>query len=654
MSASKRPLATLDIECFHNWFLIGITCCETGTEWDFQQIDGYPLDFMSIEKLLRHFTIITFNGVNYDVPMLSYAMQGATCTQLKAANDAIIEKGLKWWEFAKQFNAWTPDYIDYIDASEPTPGVRVSLKQYACRLGSRLVQDSPVDFRQPLPFDHVPDEIRYCRNDRGVTHELFTAIKSRIELRENLSAKYGIDVRSKSDAQMAEAVIKEVWTQQMLARPELMSTADGAYYNRYNKPSIAIPSYPHGTTFKANIPSYVHFITPYMQDFLAVVRNADFLISDKEEAIALGHDGKNISTGVRIPDVLKGRDILIGQSVYRVGIGGLHSQESSVGYRSIPGRYTMKTADVRSYYPSMIKNSGMYPRQLGPMFQAIYCGFIDERFHAKDAIKNHAPGTPEYIVLWTIDGGVKIFLNGTFGKLWSRFSIFYNPQGGVDVTIGGQLSLLMLIERLELAGIPVVSANTDGIEIAVPAGYENICDGILAWWQQVTNLALDTKNYAALFSRDVNNYLSIGFDGKPKRKGVMGESGVLQNKHPDLDICADAVTDFLCKGVPIAQTIYGCKDIKKFVRVRGAKGGAGYKESPTAEPVHCGRAVRWYYSIGAQGHIIDMVSGNKVAGSDAAKPIMLMDGSFPADVDHAFYVRNAEALLMDIGYANVR
>lgn len=658
MSVSKRPRATLDIECFHNWFLVGITDHENNVQWDFQQTDTQPLDVQSIIELCKWYTLVTFNGQNYDVPMLSYALAGATCAQLKIANDDIIRKdGLKWWEFAKKYAAWTPDFIDHIDISEPTPGVKISLKQYACRMHSELVQDSPVDFNQPLPEHEFTNEITYCRNDRKVTWQLAGEIKKRIALREKLSARYGVDLRSKSDAQMAEAVIKKIWTDTMLRQPELMMGAEGAYYDNRGTPRIKVPSVPHGTTFKVKLPAHIEFVTPAMQQLLHDVRNADFLVSNKEEAIVLGYDGKSIKTGVCIPAIIEGRDIVIGQSVYRLGIGGLHSQESSVAYRSCPGRYTLRTADVTAYYPTLIRNAGMSPKQLGPIFQTIYSGFIDERNNAKIEVKGHAPGTHEYDDLMTVVDGVKIFNNGTYGKLWSQFSIFFAPELGVAVTMGGQLSLLMLIERLHLAGIPVVSANTDGIEIAVPAGYESICDAILKWWEGVTHLQLETKNYAALFSRDVNNYVSIGFDGKPKRKGVMCESGILASmsgKHPDLDICADAVVDFLTKGTPIANSIHNCRDIRKFVRVRGAKGGAGYIHGPGEAPLRCGRAVRWYYAQHAQGHIIDMESGNKVAGSDGAKPIMHMDGSFPADVDHSFYVRAAEKLLMEVGYANIR
>ena len=129
-----RPEAELDIECFHNWFLVGITDSATGTEWDFQMVPGNPLDVTSIEALLRHYTIVTFNGQNYDIPMLSLALKGVDNATLKAANDDIIRNQLKWWEFGRKYGAYPPDYLDHIDVSEPTPGVRVSLKQYACRI----------------------------------------------------------------------------------------------------------------------------------------------------------------------------------------------------------------------------------------------------------------------------------------------------------------------------------------------------------------------------------------------------------------------------------------------------------------------------------------------------------------------------------------
>lgn len=385
-----RPEAELDIECFVNWFLVGITDCKTGHQWDYQMTSGTQLDVASITTLLQHYTVVTFNGQNYDNPMLMLALTGADCATLKAANDAIIERGLKPWQFYKLYGCWPPEWFDSIDVAEPTPGVKVSLKQYACRMHSKLVQDSPVNFHIPLPLEEAPHEIAYCRNDRRITREMRNIIADRIDLRYRISERYGVDLRSKSDAQMAEAMVKVEWQRRMAESIlELDTWHLGVDYQMDWKgnPQVVIPKFEHGTKFKAIIPDYIEYATPYMQEFLATVRGCDFVITDKEEAIMLGEDGKTVKTGVVIPPELKGRDIQIGQGKYRVGIGGLHSQESSTTHRSIPGVQTLRTADVASYYPSLIINAKMNPPQLGALFLAIYNDMYTSRLKAKGEVK---------------------------------------------------------------------------------------------------------------------------------------------------------------------------------------------------------------------------------------------------------------------------
>lgn len=665
--------AELDLECMHNWFLVGITDTATGQEWDYQMIPGSKLDVSAITALCQHYTLITFNGTNYDIPMLMLALAGADCATLKAANDAIITKGLKWWQFYKTYNCYPPDWLKHIDISEVAPGVRISLKQYACRMHSKLVQDTPVDFNLPLPLERAPEEIYYCRNDRRVTHELREVVADRLAMRERLSARFGVDLRSKSDAQMAEAMVKAEWSRRMadsLARFQADAPTSSFPLELYPHLSVqnidvdyrgiprpVVPHYSHGTEFKATIPEYINFATPGMQEFLNVVRNCTFVISDKDEAHELGQFDV-LRTGVVIPAELKGRDIVIGRTTYRVGIGGLHSQESGVAYRSIPGVHTLTTADVASYYPSLILNANMRPQQLGKLFPVIYKSFYDERIAAKRNIEKYMEGSDEYVRLATVRDGFKIVLNGTFGKLFSRYSIFYAPEFGIAVTIGGQLSLLMLIERLELAGIHVVSANTDGIEMLVPEGREWIARSIIDWWQRVTSLVMEQSTYLGLYSRDVNNYISLHFDGTVKRKGIFGKSGVLKNKHPDLDICADAVVALLATGTPLQETIYACQDVRKFIRVRGAKGGAiwfrkgqdMFVNGSIQGGVLMGRAVRWYYKKDSQDYIVDAKSLNKVAGSDGACPIMELPETLPTDIDLRYYVSVAEKMLEDIAY----
>jgi DNA polymerase elongation subunit (family B) len=106
----------------------------------------------------------------------------------------------------------------------------------------------------------------------------------------------------------------------------------------------------------------------------------------------------------------------------------------------------------------------LHPMQIGPAFNDIYSGWIDRRIAAKRA------GDKK------VADSLKTLVNGTFGKTGSVWSILYAPDLMLAVTLGGQLSLFMLIEQLELSGLRVVSANTDGVVVPtssrmVDAGY---------------------------------------------------------------------------------------------------------------------------------------------------------------------------------------
>src|SRR5690606_36540076 len=146
--------------------------------------------------------------------------------------------------------------------------------------------------------------------------------------------------------------------------------------------------------------------------------------------------------------------------------------------------------------------------------------------------------------LKTESDGLKIVLNGTFGKLFSKWSVRYAPGLGIRVTITAPLALLMLVEMMECSGTPVISANTYGIVLRIPAGMDAIADQVVKWWENRTGLEMEETLYRSLHQRDVNNYVAITMDGKVKRKGVFNQGGVLSGpagKGPDKDICGDAV-----------------------------------------------------------------------------------------------------------------
>jgi hypothetical protein len=246
---------------------------------------------------------------------------------------------------------------------------------------------------------------------------------------------------------------------------------------------------------------------------------------------------------------------------------------------------------------------------------------------------------------------IKIVINGLFGKLGSKWSAVFSPDLMIQVTVTGQLCLLMLIEDLELHGFSVISANTDGI-VAKFHKWQEMEYNMICWkWMKKTGFQLEFAQYAKLFSRDVNNYVAVKTDGKVKGKGVFSNhwDGDKRNifklhKNPQNTICVEALWAYLSKGQDIAHTIESCRDLTKFVTVRTVKGG-GHQDGE-----YLGKTVRWYYAKDWNHTINYILSGNKVAKSEGAKPCMDLPYGFPADIDYDWYINEVNDMLFDIGY----
>lgn len=599
----------MDIECYQNYFLVGFKAVDSRKTMMFDVLADAWNDQLTEQKqratiisILRTYQIVTFNGLDYDMPMLTYALKGATCAQLKQASDHIIMGNLRSWQFEQEYGFKVPTWIDHIDLKEPVPGVQISLKLYGGRLHSKRLQDLPYQPDALLNEDERQEVRTYNENDLDTTIDLW--LKARdpkddiIGTRELLTAEFGVDVRSKSDAQIAEAIIR--------ARVEKLK--GDRVYKQDIRP---------GTVFRYKPPAWLRFSNPLLVERFQQICAAQFIVK---------HDGT-----VLMPDALGGKALKIGSSAYKMGIGGLHSTEKS---QAVIGsdKILVRDIDVVSYYPSLILQCGLFPENMGKHFQMVYNDFFVRRVSAKKAGHKSTAQT------------LKIFLNGTFGKLGSPYSVLYAPNLLIQVTVTGQLALLMLIERFEASGIPVVSANTDGVVQACPIHLDPIRLEIVKQWERETGLETEETKYRALFSRDVNNYLALKDGGGVKTKGVLADPGVMKN--PANVIVSHAVCEYLDKGVPIGQTIIGCNDIRKFLTVKRVTGGAQWRGQ------YLGKVVRWYRGADSTDPIFygsGAKEGHKVGGSDNAVPAMELPNSVPADIDYDFYITEARDLLREIG-----
>ena len=341
-----------------------------------------------------------------------------------------------------------------------------------------------------------------------------------------------------------------------------------------------------------------------------------------------------------MPTKIKKAKINIGNSTYNMGIGGLHSTEKSQCFAS-DETTVLIDRDVASYYPQIILNQKLFPDHIGKEFLQVYKSIVDRRLEAKRMPGKIAKG---------IADSLKITINGAFGKLGSEYSCLYAPRLLLQVTLTGQLSLLLLIEMIESGGISVISANTDGIVMKCPVDLQGELQKIILKWENTTQFTTDETRYRAIYSRDVNNYIAIGEDGTFKAKGSYVCDLSMKNKdreslmkNPEFTICNEAVMLFLRDGVSIENTIRNCKNISKFVAVRRVTGGA------IKNGKYLGKVVRWYMQQGEFGIIEYLKNGNKVPNSEGGFPVMNYDG-LPSDINYQWYHERCLGILKDLGY----
>ena len=611
----------LDLEIYPNFVLFAFKHLSTGRLITID-LRG-PEETLSKEQrkklsgLMTKYRTFGFNSMNFDLPIIIYALAGADVQSISKLADKIIKENLSHYRTMQFIDETVPSTFDHFDVSEPAPGVRISLKLYGGRMHSKRLQDLPIEPGTWLNEAQMQEIIDYCENDLDTTIELYQTIYEEMEIRDDMGKEYRLNLMSKSDAQVAEGVI--------------LTTIERKLGKKIFKPKTT----PDFVTY--NIPDFIRFQTPELQGLLNIIRKQRFEL-----------DGTG---NIKIPKDIAAYKIEMNGTKYKIGVGGLHSQESGqVVIADKSKGEILADRDVTSYYPYIILNLGLYPKHIGPMFLQVYRSIVEERVRAKGLISQYGKELkligdetdPRYIEKKKAQttqtkkaGMLKICVNGSFGKLGSKYSKLYSPDLMLAVTLTGQLSLLMLIEALELHGIHVVSANTDGFVSLIPKGKYEIYDLLCFDWQVATGFNLEETRYNGLYSRDVNNYFAHTEDGKVKGKGVFTKAGVMKN--PAMDIVSKAVQEYMVNDVPFIETLKACKEVSPFLNVRSVTGGAVWRGE------YLGRVVRWLYTSNGES-IHYQKNGNKVPKSDGAMPVQDLPDNLPKNLDYDRYVAECQDL----------
>lgn len=586
------PTFVFDTEVLANRALLCALNVDTG-EW----FDVWRHEPRAVERLYEFVrqpdsTFIGFNNRFFDNLVVAGWCAGYDEAALKRLANDVIENRLSPWAAARKYNLVEviPDTVDLIEVAPSFVG----LKAYGARMHMPRLQDMPLAHDAAVEGAEQEAMIQeYCHNDVETTAELLRRLEPELLLRVQMSKQYGVDMRSKSDAQMAE----QAYITSMKLRRK-----DNAI--------------PHSVRYAP--PAFLRFRDEQLQSLLERISETTFYVNQ-----ATGH--------VVLPEFLGGQEIAFGTGTYQLGVGGIHStHDKQVCYVAGPD-HVICDIDAASFYPSIILECGFVPAGLGQRFVDEYRLIYRRRLEAKRAGDK------------ATDATLKISLNGTFGKLASKYSVLYAPDLMLAVTLTGQLTLLMLIEWLEGVGAETLSANTDGIAIRYPRESDPLVQQAVAQFSEVSRFAFEFTPYRALAMKDVNNYIAVKPDRSLKVKGIYAPLSL--KKNPTAQVCADAVGAWLARGVPFEATIRDAP-FTDFISARSVTGGGQQGGA------YLGKVVRWYQSTDpALPPIVYRSNGNKVPKTEGARACMTLADkvAHPADLDYSWYLREAVKIASAVG-----
>ena len=345
-------------------------------------------------------------------------------------------------------------------------------------------------------------------------------------------------------------------------------------------------------------------------------------------------------------------------TTYTIATGGLHSQDRPAVLTSTDD-YTYIHYDISSFYPSVMVAYNIAPKHLNNnVFVKMVDYFRLTRIkckHTKDEDGLVVAGVHNKLAAEAL----KIVINAIYGKFGFEMFFLFDRFAQMQVTINGQLMVMMVVEALELDGIHVVSANTDGIIVKLPKDKEEDFKRITDDWCAQNKLGADSERYKLFVTRDINNYFDIQSNDKVEYKGGLDPKQYLKDlkKGYDMPIVAKAVFEYFAHDTPVMETLRNHKDILDFCKTQnvGKQFEVVYQkvENGKVIDVHSQRHVRFYVST--KGVIImkENVNSNQRSVLASGKPVIILNKLDDKDIslrniDYKYYYEEAYKIINPI------
>ena len=436
------------------------------------------------------------------------------------------------------------------------------------------------DFERYVLPKYVEPMLYYNKNDVFLCCEMVRQKPDEVKLRYSITNAFGVNVLSSARANIADKLTIKFYSNMSGLSPKQFIK------ERTERTKLS---------FKKIIFPHIKFKTPELQKMLSEMMQVTITRTNKDAF---------------------SKEIEFYGTKYTLATGGIHSQDPPRICRS-DDKFVYLHHDYTSYYPSIMISYNIAPKHLD---RATFVKMVDYLKQTRVKCK-HTPDSEGHVMEGVPNKigaeALKIVINSIYGKLGSELFFLYDRFAQMQVTINGQLMTMTLIEELELNGIHVISANTDGIVIKLPRDKFNVYKEITDRWNETNKMGADYEEYQMIASRDVNNYFDIQTDGTIEYKGALDPKQYLKElkKGYDAPVVAIAVFEYLVNNVPVMTTLRNHKDILDFCKTQnvGRQFEVVYDvcEKGVITHVHSQRHVRFYVST--KGVIIQ--KENKTTGA---------------------------------------
>ncbi len=458
-----------------------------------------------------------YNNIHYDSQLIQFIQSSRSTLQahnLYQHSQKVIDAP---FPFYPEWKLKIPNLDIFKILHLDNKNRRVGLKWCEYMIDWHNIEDMPHHHESLVTDDVTADEIiSYCWNDVLATNELFIKYNKEIELRKDITRKYGINLMNASNSRIGSELLLKL------------------YCDATNKNSLEtrkLRTYRDSIAVKDIVFPYIKFQS---DEFNRVFRYFKSLTVSSDQSI-------EVST------TIKGVE-------YVYGLGGLHASVSNK-IITVEDDELLIDCDVASLYPSIAIVNKLYPEHLGYEFSEVYDKDVVAVRLSEKAKKDKGDKA--------IVDGFKEVANATYGKSNDEFSWLYDPMYTFSTTINGQLMLSMLAEQLMTIS-EIIQVNTDGITVKIKKNKEQEYYQICKNWEETTKLTLEYAQYSKMMIRDVNSYIAIYTNGKPKCKGTFEFENFPLHKNKSENIVAIAIFQWFVNNIPIKDTIKNHNNILDF------------------------------------------------------------------------------------------